>query len=525
MKISLPRTAGAATVFICLAVCLVTATPAPPSDLDVYVARAMKEFEVPGLALAIVKDGQLELAKGYGVRKLGSPEKVDEFTLFGIASNTKAFTATAIGLLADRKKLSWDDPVQKHLPGFVLYDPYVSKEIMVRDLLCHRSGLGLGAGDLLFWPDTTRRRDEVVYLARFLRPASGFRSRYAYNNLMFVIAGELIHSVSGQTYDQFVTESLFQPLEMKSTRITNRGLPPDANLAEPHSKGWRLDGPLVPVPYTLDHTWAAAAGIRSNVLDLSRWVAAHLRRGKRPDGAGLWSDAVARELWQMHTPIRPSEPPESLRAARSAFSGYALGWSLRDFQGHKVVSHGGSLVGMVTTVAMMPDLSLGVIILTNQEESGAYTSVFYHILEHYLHSPSTDWISAFRSIRTESIQKAWDAEKKETEQRNRNSRPSLAWEDYAGEYSDPWYGRVVLSLESGRLLLKMANSPALQADLEHWQYDTFRAVFRDRTVPDAFLTFHLNPQGKVENLKMSACSTLADFSFDYQDLDLRPVSK
>jgi CubicO group peptidase (beta-lactamase class C family) len=497
----------------------------PPADLDQWVARAMQEFDVPGMALAIVKDGQVVVSKGYGVRELGKPGKVDAHTLFGIASNTKAFTATALGMLVDEKKLSWDDPVNKHLPAFAMFDPYVSQQLMVRDALSHRSGLGLGAGDLMFWPDTDRTRVEVLHQTRFITPASSVRSRYAYNNLMFVVAGEIVRAAAGRSYEDFIRDRIFEPLQMTETRFGNAGLPPDADIASPHSKGWRLDGELTPVHYTRDDVWAPAAGIRSNVLDLSKWVIAHLNKGALPDGRRLWSEAVENELRTMQIAQRISEPPPPLRASKPNFAGYGLGLGLRDYAGRKVVSHTGGLTGMVTTIAMIPEENLGVIILTNQEEGGAFTAVLYHIFDHYLGRPPTDWIAAYRQTRTETLEKAWAEEKKAAEARNPNTSPSLPLAQYAGDLEDAWYGKVTVTLEGGGLVLRMTHSPALVADLRHWQYDTFRAVFREKTTPDAYVTFDLDPQGHIERVKMVPCSSLADFSFDYQDLDLRPVPK
>lgn len=495
----------------------------PPADLDRWVERSMQAFEVPGLAVAIVKDGKVVVAKGYGVREVGKPGRVDEHTLFGIASNTKAFTAAALGTLVDEKEVAWDDPVTRHLPSFAMFDPYASRELTVRDTLCHRSGLGLGAGDLMYWPDTDRTRDEVLYQTRFIRPATSFRSRYAYNNLMFVVAGEVVRAAAGKPYEDVVRERFFEPLGMSQTRFGNAGLPADANIASPHSKGWRFDGPLVPVHYTRDDVWAAAAGIRSNVVDLARWVTALLNRGKVAETTRLFSEAVASELWAVQTVQRVSEPPPALRASKANFAGYGLGFGLRDYAGRKVVSHGGGLVGMVTTVAMVPEESLGVVILTNQEEGDAFTAVLYHVFDHYFGRPGTDWISVLRERRNETLKKAWDAERQAADARNAKSAPSLPRDRYAGDYEDGWYGKVTMGVENGGLVLRMTHSPALVADLRHWQYDTFRAVFREATTPDAYVTFALDAQGRVDRVRMVPCSTLADFSFDYQDLDLRPA--
>jgi len=223
---------------------------APPSDTDAWVARAMKEFDVPGVALAVIKDGKPVLVRGYGVRKLGDSAAVDANTLFGIASNSKAFTATALAILVDEGKISWDDPVQKHLPTFATWDPWVSREVTIRDLLCHRIGLGLGAGDLLFWPDTDVTREQVVSATRWIRPTTSFRSKYAYNNLAFVVAGEVVRAVSGKPWDQFVRERIFTPVGMSGSQITTLGFRPGDNVAAPHSRGWRLEGALTPIPAT-----------------------------------------------------------------------------------------------------------------------------------------------------------------------------------------------------------------------------------------------------------------------------------
>ncbi len=497
----------------------------PPADLDAWVARAMKEFEVPGIALAIVKDDSVVLARSYGVRRLGESGPVDEHTLFGIASNSKAFTAAAIAMLVDEGKISWDDPVQKHLPSFQLFDPWVARELTVRDLLCHRSGLGLGAGDLLFWPDTDVTRDQVVAAARFIRPASSLRSRYAYNNLMFVVAGQVVEAVSGISWDDFVRQRIFVPLGMTETRITSLGFRPGDNFALPHSRGWRLVGQLLPIPPTRDDTWAAAAGIKSNITDLPKWVMAQLNGGKLEGDRRLWSEAAAREMWAAQTVVNISEPPDPLKATKANFAAYGLGWGLRDYQGRKVVSHTGGLTGMVTTVSLMPEEKLGIIVLTNQEEGGAFSSIVYHIWDHYLHLPATDWISAYRASRNEQLARAAEAEKKQEAERAGGTRPSLDLAAYAGEYLDAWYGKATITVEGGRLVLRMTHTPAMAGDLEHWHYDTFVARFRDNTIPDAFVTFTLGRDGALSQMQMAATSSLADFSFDYQDLLFHPMPK
>lgn len=522
---TLARRTFAALLLVLITVSLAAAQAAPPADLDVWVARSMKEFDVPGLSLAIVRDGKVVYAKGYGVRRLGDPAPVEADTLFGIASNSKAFTAAAIAMLVDEGKVKWDDPVINYLPNMHMYDPYVSHQLTVRDTLSHRSGLGLGAGDLLFWPNTNFTRDDVVSHARYLQPASSLRSKYAYNNLMFVVAGQIIPAVTGKSWDDFVRERIFQPLGMTHTTITSLSFKPGDNVAWPHSRGWRLKDALTPIAMTRDDVWAAAAGIKSSANDLSKWMIAQLNHGKIDDQHRLFSEAAQRQMWAATTIVPISEPPATLKALKPNFSTYCLGWSARDYRGHRIVSHGGALTGMVSTVQLVPDMNLGIVILTNQEENGAYAAIYYHILDHYLSAPATDWIAAYREADKITIDKANAAEAKLTAARATNSRPSLDLASYAGDYNDPWYGSIDITVEDGKPVLYMTHTPNMVADLQHWQFDTFKAVFRDKTVPDAFVTFTLTSEGKVDGMRMEAVSDLADFSFDYQDLHPKRVEE
>jgi CubicO group peptidase (beta-lactamase class C family) len=497
-----------------------------PADLDAWVARSMRTFDVPGMSVGIVKDGKLVFAKGYGVRKLGSPEKVDENTLFGIASNTKAFTAAALAILVDEGKISWDDPVIKYLPSFHLYDPYMTQQITIRDLLSHRSGLGLGEGDLMFWPDTDFTREQVLSSARFMKPVSSMRSKYAYNNFAFVVAGQIIPAVTGKPWDDFIRERIFAPLGMKVTTIGSTGFKPTDNVASPHSKGWRLEGQLTPVPATKDQTWAAAAGIKSNIPELSKWLITQLNQGTMPDGKQLFSQKRSEDMWSPTTIVPVREPAvDALKPTKPNFAAYGLGWGLRDYKGRKIVSHTGGLTGMVTLVTLVPDEKLGIIVLTNQEEGGAFNSVLYHILDTAFGLRPADWIAAFKQSRDENVAKDNKEEQDAAAKRAANSKPSLELAKYAGAYEDPWYGRATIEDQGGKLVLHMTRTPAMVADLSHWQYDTFKAIFRDKTIPDAFLTFDLNEKGEIDQVKMVPVSDLADFSFDYQDLLFTPVKE
>src|SRR5580698_9944414 len=260
---------------------------APPADLDSYIANSMRVFDVPGMAVAIVKDGKIVLAKGYGVRKLGDAAPVDEHTMFGIGSNTKAFTSAALATLVDAGKLSWDDPVYQRLPGFVMYDPYVSHEMTIRDLLTHRSGMGLGEGDLLFWPTTTYTREEIIYKLRFMKPASSFRSHYAYDNLLYMTAGQIIPAVTGTSWDEYVRQHIFTPLGMNHSNVSNAAFKPGDNFASPHS---RVDGKLQVIPIEVLDNAGPAGSINSCAADMAKWVQLQLNRGKFVNGGSAEKD-------------------------------------------------------------------------------------------------------------------------------------------------------------------------------------------------------------------------------------------
>jgi CubicO group peptidase (beta-lactamase class C family) len=508
-------------IALLLAVVPLLAQNAPPSDLDSYVANSMKIFDVPGIAVAIVKDGKIVLEKGYGVRKLGDPTPVDENTLFGIGSNSKAFTAAALATLVDEGKISWDDPVYERLKGFEMYDPYVSKEMRVRDLLCHRSGLGLGEGDLMFWPHTTFTRDEVVYRLRFLKPVTSFRTQFAYNNLMFVTAGQVVAEVSGKSWDDYLHDKIFMPLGMKSTNTSTNAFKAGGDWAFPHSK---VEGKLQVIPFENLDNAAPAGSINSSVADLSQWVLMQLNQGKIPGSeARVFSEKSSHEMWSQQSILSVKEDPDDIASLRPHFSGYGLGWFLRDYKGRKLVGHSGGVAGFVTRVLMVPEENLGVIILTNAEEGYAFESILYHILDSYFGGPTQDYVAAFKAHDDKQKKDADETMSKAQQTRAADSKPSLLLERYAGDYSDPWYGTVTIRPENGGLVLKFLRTEKGTADLQHWQYDTFKAHWRDRTVEDAFVTFALKPDGTIDHFKMVAVSPLADFSFDYQDLYFTPV--
>jgi CubicO group peptidase (beta-lactamase class C family) len=498
------------------------ATQAPP-DLDAAAARVMAAFEVPGISLAIVKDGRVVVAKGYGVRKQGEATPVDSQTLFGVASNTKVFTATALGLLAEEGKISWEASVIEYLPWFRMWDPYVTRELTVRDLLVHRSGLGLGAGDLLWWPPSTYSRKEIARRLRFIKPATSFRSAYAYDNVLYLIAGEVIETVSGLTWEEFVAQRILKKLGMMTSEVRYSATSNNGNVAGTHAK---VDGILRLVnPMDSDNT-NPAGGINSNAEDMAKWMIVLLSGGRLADGSRLFNERTARELTTLVTPIPiPAFPPE-LAALRPNFQGYALGLNVHDYRGKKVITHTGGLTGYLSKVTLLPELNLGITVLTNQESGEAFSSLTWQIVDHYLNAPATDWIDAYLKVRTHREARMAEALKKAAGARDAASKPSLALEKYAGTYTDAWYGDINIVQEDGKLVLSFTRTPVLVGDLEHWQYDSFIVRWRDRELrADAYLTFALNPDGTIDQAKMRAISPETDFSFDFHDLLLKPAKR
>jgi CubicO group peptidase (beta-lactamase class C family) len=493
---------------------------APPADLDSYVASSMKTFDVPGMSVAIVKDGKIVIAKGYGVRKRGEPTPVDEYTMFAIGSNTKAFTTAALATLIDQGKLSWDDPVYQRLPGFVMYDPYVSHEMTIRDLLTHRSGMGLGEGDLLFWPHTTYTRDDIVYKLRFMKPASSFRSHYAYDNLLYMTAGQIIPAVTGTSWDDYIRQQIFAPLGMTHSTVSSKDFKPGDDYSSPHS---RVDGKLQVISLEDLDNVGPAGSINSCAADMAKWVQLQLNRGKFADHDGrLFSEQRSKEMWSPQTILPTGDPPPALAGLKANFADYALGWTLRDYHGRKLIGHTGGVGGFVSRVMLVPDENLGVVVLTNAEEDGAFDAILYHVLDSYFHLPPTDWIAGYKSVRDQEEKSGADIVKKAEGTRAADSKPSLPLEKYTGTYNDAWYGPITIRMENGSLVINFDHTPGMVGDLQHWQFDTFKAHWRVRTIEDAFVTFSLNADGSIDSARMAAVSPLADFSFDYQDLLLKP---
>ncbi|MCC6329551.1 MAG: serine hydrolase [Acidobacteria bacterium] len=465
---------------------------APFEGFDDYVNRSMKEWEIPGMAVAIVKDDKVVFAKGYGVRDIGKPAPVDEHTLFAIGSSSKAFTAASLAILMDEGKLKWDDPVTKYLPGFQLYDPYVTREMTVRDLLTHR--IGLERGDQI-WYATPYSREEILRRIRYLPPSSSMRSKFGYQNIMFLAAGQIVPSVTGKSWDDFVAERIFTPLGMKESDTTIRALARSNDVASPHVK---VDDKVQTVPWRNIDNISPAGSINSNVVDMAQWVRLQLGKGKFA-GKQVISEAAIKEMQTPQTIIR-IEGLYPIMYPDAHFLNYGMGWFLSDFRGSKLVEHGGAIDGMRALVAMIPEKNIGVVILTNLNGTVLPQFLAYRIFDSYLGEQPTDWASdGFKKIKAAEEQ-AKAAAAKADAARVMGTRPSLELKDYAGKYRSEIYGDVEVKLTDGKLTIGFG--PNYDGAIEHWNYDTFRVTWKDPVLGKGLIRFDLDTKGKAASLDL-----------------------
>jgi len=463
----------------------------PFEELSAYILKSMKEWETPGLALAVVKNDSIIFAKGYGVRKLGENAPVSANTIFAIASTTKAMTVACLAMLVDEGKLKWDDPVTKHLPWFQLYDPYVTRELTVQDLLCHRSGLERGDN---LWYLSPYSREEVLRRVRLLKPNWSFRSRYGYNNIMFVAAGQIIPSVTSTSWDDFITERLFQPLGMTRTRPNLKSSADLDDVATPHS---RVDGTMEPIRMASYDNIGPAGSVVSCVQDMGTWVRLNLNGGVI-NGKRIISSEVMREIQTPQTVIRLDSLDQALRPSNH-FMTYGLGWYLRDYLGRKLVQHDGAYDGMQARVVLVPEERLGLVILINAEHTDLPEAVAYRIVDHYLGGPTRDWSEELLCISEKQREKNEADEKKKSDERVKGTKPALNLEAYVGTYENEIYGPAIVTMRGGRL--QFSFYPQHIGTIEHWNYETFQVIWEYRYLDKDKIAFTLGANGKVEGMK------------------------
>ena len=488
---------------------------ARPADIDRLAARIQRTFDVPGMAVAIVKDGKVLFAKGYGVRALGTPGAVDGDTLFGIGSNTKAFTVAALAMLVDEGKLSWDDKVIDRLPGFRLYDPYVTRELTVLDLLTHRSGLGLGSGDLMLFPRSDFTRSEVIHNLRYLRPASSFRSKFAYDNLLYIVAGELIPAITGTSWETFVQTRILDRIGGGCVATPSLASNP-TNVAAPHVV---IDGRLTQIAPDPSTAYDPAGSIQCNANGMAAWAITQLNEDRLPEGAALFSTARHKEMWTPQTIVPVSN--DAVATTRTHFRDYGLGWFVEDYRGALRVTHTGGLIGMVSYVSLLPEKRVGIVVLTNQQSGPAMAAMMQTLLDRFVASGSQDWVAFWSRLSAEQSAELLAADRTANAAlQTASGQASRPLEAYAGVYHDPWRGDVTVQRRDEKLRLVFSRTTGMQGDMLPTNGDVFVVRWDDRSLKaDALVNFRSGFDGAVSGMTMAPLSPTTDFSFDFQDLD------
>ena len=489
------------------------------SEIDSLVQHTLTAFDVPGIAVGVVKDGKLIHAKGYGVRSLKTNLPVDENTLFGVASNSKAFTAAALGMLQDEGKLNYDDKVKEYIPEFKLYAPFVSEEFTIRDLLTHRSGLGLGAGDLMFFPDGSDFSiQEIIYNLRYLKPETSFRTQYDYDNCLYIVAGEIIKRVSGLSWEEFIEQKMMVPLGFEKSTASYSRIKNNLNYIDPHAP---VNGKITALEHDWNETANAAGGIQSNITDMSKWAMLWLNQGELPNGKRLFSEEVMNDMLTPQTIIKRGKGNYNTH-----FSAYGLGWFLSDEKGYFQATHTGGLLGTVTQVTLLPELKLGIIVLTNQQSGAAFYAITNSIKDSYLGYENRDWVNRYRENvkrNQESANKITQEIQKEVDralQKNVKVPDSV----YAGTFKDEWLGEIIIERKEGELRIRSVRSPRLRGKLLFYKANTFIARWDDRSFDaDAFVMYTLDENGIGKGFTMKAISPLTVFSFDFHHLDFHRV--
>ena len=506
--------------------------------VDAYVTQAMAAWpDQPALGIAVVKDGTPVLTRGYGVKLQGKPARADAHTLFAIASNTKNVTAAALAILVDEGKVAWDAPVRTYLPGFTLSDPYIGEHITVRDTLSHRAGFGLGAGDLLFWPNSDRTRAEVLAQAAFVPIEDGFRARYHYCNLMFVVAGAVIEAVSGLTWEDFIQTRILDRVGMSETVPLARLADP-ARSALPHGRvgpPLRYQGAMTPIAASIVEVWnwdsaAAAGGICTTPTDWAKWIAVRLNDGLLPDGTRLFSEAAAREMFKPNIIVGSSPGPTAELPNRAIASTYAMGLQVQDYRGERLISHGGGSPGGISATVLIPGRKTGFSIFSNAEESFLLRALRSGIADLCMGKVDVDWIADSKRLEAEGAAKSIAAAAEIDAKQAAGAAPSMPLDAYVGTWRDPWYGDITIERKTegrGRnrrtgLWLSFTHTPALKGWLEPYDGETFRTRFPDKREEDAFVTFAIQT-AKPATATMKGVSPDIDFSYDYQDLKLTRI--
>ena len=482
--------------------------------LDKYFQTSLTAWNIPGMSIAIVKDDSLVFAKGYGVRDIATKEAVDENTLFAIASNSKSFTSAALAILVDEGTLKWDDKVIDYLSYFKLYDQYVTQSMTIRDLLSHRSGLKTYSGDLI-WYRSSHSREEVVRRARFLEPKYSFRTEFGYSNIMYLAAGEIIPIVKNASWDDFVKNRFFDPLGMNRTFTSVKDIESIDNVAMPHKK---INGINVNIGYLNWDNIGPAGSIISSAKDMSKWLKLHLNYGV-VNNKVIISEEQIREMRHPHVSKRVGAGSESLWPTKH-FSAYGLGWDLFDYNGYKIVTHGGDYDGMISQTVMVPELGLGFVILTNVTNL-LPSALMFSILDEYTGmQENNDWADLFLEFETIGKEVEVREEYSNAQKRVPNTEPTLSLEKYVGEYYGEIYGKAEVKQIDEYLHVQFLPTPVFHGKLSHWHYDTFTIEMTEvPSLKKGKCSFVIDSQGEVEEMRID----IPNPDFDFTELEFKKI--
>jgi CubicO group peptidase (beta-lactamase class C family) len=440
---------------------------AQDTDWKTMIETWRVEYNVPGMSVGIIQNGEVVLAEGFGVLEEGKAQKADGHTLYSIASNTKAFIAASIGVLVKEGKMNWDDKVQTYLPYFEVYDPCVSEMMTVRDLLCHRSGLGTFSGDVV-WYRSDYTAEEVVKRVAELPQQFEFRSGYGYSNVMYLAAGEVIRAVTGKTWAEYVEEKFLVPLDMSRTITSTNDIPATSNVATPHKPEGDTNNPIDWVNWD---NMGAAGGIISSAEDMIKWMQFQLNHGIQGTDT-FFTRAQQMTMWTPHVSYPVSDRARELYGGRN-FNGYGLGWSTSEYNGRQIVSHTGGYDGMYSALTLLPTEQIGIVVLTNTMD-GIGTLLSYEIIDKLLNLPQKDWKA--RGLKQDKAH--WEDRfariKARTDARIQGTQPSMSISTISGLYRCPLFGDIMILEEDGQLTINFVHSPTLKARLTHWHYDTYK---------------------------------------------------
>ncbi len=497
-----------------------SAAEVSPEQIEAYTEKTIEAFKNTGLAITVVTSNSVIFQDTYGVRDVRKPNvKVNEDTLFPFASVSKAFTTAALAMAVDEGKLDWDDPVRNFIPEFEMSDPYITKEFSVRDLVTHRSGLPAGAGDLLVFPDADPEVSDILAAMKHIPPTTSFRSQYAYDNLLYVVAGEVLSRVEGKPWHEVIETRIFKPLKMKSCKALPSEAAAAKNTITQHLRqpgSW--EGEPIDPSYIMGDGVSPAGGLSCSIKDLAKWGQFWLNDAQTPSGERLISEAQVRELWTGVTPQGVSGMLAQL--GDTHFSIYGLGWSLRDLHGKLMVGHSGGLLGAVSYFGILPEEDIAVFVTSNDFAIATSFLALQILSDAADPEANSDWIgTAIEFYNSYQASAAKDQGDGEDAPKDVAIDPVRPLADYTGTYVDPWYGPTSIEIREGSLYIDMGRSEALDATLIPVEPDKFVARWPDRNLnADAYVMFSAE-DGEVTGMTMEAVSDTTDFSFDFHDLN------